>query len=248
MTDQHGYSLYRAGCRCDTCKNANMRRVKEYRLNGSKTIDPEKVRNHIAMLIEAGMSHNHIARIAAVSVSTIQRIHYQRPNARRTLKSTAAKILAITPTPSPTKPTDAEPARRRIKALMCMGWTQPQIQEHSKVSIAVINAIVAGRRHDINVQSDQRIRHTYEQLSMTHGPSTRTRRYAMRKHWIPPLGWDDIDDPQEKPRWHETVHTSVIQKDRSERRSKTSTQPPPSSYPTLGTSGSGGTTHANPAA
>lgn len=213
----HGFSLYRHGCRCDICKAANTRRMKQYRLSGVKSISPELVRKHVNRLIRSGMSQPDIARQAAVSLSTINRIVYPHMGLQRVLKRTAARILAIQPRPTDTKTVDAEPARRRLKALACMGWRQEVIADQAGVSIALVNAVTAGRRNRITNNCDQRIRAVYERLSMVHGPHARSAKHALRQRWIPPLGWDDIDDLEERPRWRETVHSSLVRPNRSVR-------------------------------
>lgn len=54
----------------------------------------------------------------------------------------------------------------------------------------------------IQQATDQWVRDVYDRLSMTL-PTThfanRTRAHAEKMGWPPPLAWDDIDDPNERP-------------------------------------------------
>lgn len=210
----HGFSLYRHGCRCDICKAANTRRIKQYRLKGVQSISPDLVRKHVNRLIRSGMSQPDIAKQAGVSRSTINRLVYPHMGLQRILKRNATRILAVQPKPTDTNKVNAEPARRRIKALACMGWRQEIIAKQAGVSASLVNAVASGRRKRITQKGDQRIKEVYERLSMVHGPNARTAKHAMKHHWIPPLGWDDIDDLEERPRWWDTVHWSVIKASR----------------------------------
>lgn len=98
-------------------------------------------------------------------------------------------------------------AQRRLQALLALGW--------SSHSIAVA-AGVAHRNHVWRIVHGQKGKPTkwiqretfewvcrvYDELSMKlpdgrYAP--RTRAYAERNGWAPPLAWDDIDDPDETP-------------------------------------------------
>lgn len=89
-------------------------------------------------------------------------------------------------------------SQRRIRALMALGWTEALIGAEmgfvtpSTIRGALRNATVTARTAD-------RIAEVYERLSMRQGPSARTRMLAQRKGWLPPLAWDNIDDPNEHP-------------------------------------------------
>jgi cobalamin biosynthesis protein CbiG len=39
----------------------------------------------------------------------------------------------------------------------------------------------------------------YDELSATPGPSEVAARHARERGWAPPLAWDDIDDPEDRP-------------------------------------------------
>lgn len=97
----------------------------------------------------------------------------------------------------PTELVDATGTRRRIHALMALGHSTPRIGTACALDESTIRTLATRQR--ITPRSAQRIARVYDELSMTVGTSTKTRRYAARMGWAPPLAWDDIDDPRERP-------------------------------------------------
>lgn len=101
---------------------------------------------------------------------------------------------------------DPTGTRRRIQALMAIGWSLTAISRalgHQET--------YAGQlcRHDTILRSTaDKVARLYEQMSMTLPDTSspfkaaivaRNIRVARDKGYIPPLGWDDIDDPDEQP-------------------------------------------------
>ena len=60
-------------------------------------------------------------------------------------------------------------------------------------------------RKTVRVATAETVRKLYDELSMIPGPSVKSRQYATRRGWPPPLSWNDddgpgcIDDPAAKP-------------------------------------------------
>lgn len=89
-------------------------------------------------------------------------------------------------------------SQRRIRALMALGWTEALIgAEMGFVTPSTIRGAL--RNATVTARTAERIAEVYERLSMRQGPSVRTRMLAQRKGWLPPLAWDSIDDPNERP-------------------------------------------------
>lgn len=97
--------------------------------------------------------------------------------------------------------------RRRIQALVALGWCYPELAARSGVSGAQVHKWAKGGAY-IRATSRDKIVGLYEALSMTHPPSDtpaqrRNAKYARtiaaKRGWPPPLAWDDIDDPNERP-------------------------------------------------
>lgn len=102
---------------------------------------------------------------------------------------------------------DVTGTRRRIQALVALGWTYRAIGERAGVGLSAVHKAV-NRYATIRREVADRYAAVFEELSMTL-PPTDTRqqkrdasyaRTIARKHgWPPPLAWDDIDNPDERP-------------------------------------------------
>jgi hypothetical protein len=97
---------------------------------------------------------------------------------------------------------------RRIQALVALGWTVKELGERlgSRTQLSVL---IYGAPAFIFPATAVKIAALYEELSMRLPPETtrgdkfkasRARNVARREGWPPPLAWDDIDDPAERPR------------------------------------------------
>lgn len=92
---------------------------------------------------------------------------------------------------------------RRIRALQAMGWRYVDLDRAlgrapSHGGATWSHNLMHQQR--IHVANAQLVAALYERLSMTPGPSDVARRRALRKGYHPPLAWNDIDDPNERPR------------------------------------------------
>lgn len=99
---------------------------------------------------------------------------------------------------------DAEPIKRRIRALMRIGWRAADIAKEAQWSSAQCVLEMMDNLY-IRQPSAARISAAYERLAGRPGPSDQGRRRAASKGWPPPLAWDDgtgphgIDNPQATP-------------------------------------------------
>lgn len=102
---------------------------------------------------------------------------------------------------------DATGTKRRLRALMALGWTGPQIDAALGRARTFTANLLCGSPRVNRVTADL-VATVYERMSMRlpdDEPTpnrqliTRTRNQARRKGWAPPLAWDDIDNPDEEP-------------------------------------------------
>lgn len=182
---------------------------KQWRLDreagkGPRMVPSKPTRDHIDGLVQAGASQASIARAAGISPEVISKLLRQpRPTVQI---GTQTRILAVTLDDVMRRPdrlgfVPAVGARRRIQALLAMGWPHRTITEHM-TGVGQISAVALHQRgkwiaratHDAVVAA-------YDALSMTPGPSEVSRRRAARLGYAPPLAWDDetIDDPAAQP-------------------------------------------------
>lgn len=100
---------------------------------------------------------------------------------------------------------DATGARRRLQALMTLGYTATQLGRSAGVSRYVIHDIIETQRL---VQRGKLalVADLYDELWDAPPPANQGQRYvsnmAARRGWAPPMAWDDdtIDDPTAEPR------------------------------------------------
>lgn len=181
---------------CDACKAAAAEYHHRYYQEARKFVDgvphvpTRKVLAHVDRLRVAGMGTRRIAEKAGVSLHTVQNLGKRSKGVR---PRTAAKLLAVSPDLF-WRP--AEPVRRRVQALAALGWNARSVADRAGLSIAVVADLTAGRTERVSEKSDDALRSVYDALCMTPGPSARAQRYAKAHGWVPPLGWDDIDQDQ----------------------------------------------------
>lgn len=171
---------------------------------GPRMVPSGPTTEHIRSLVDAGASQAGVARAAGLSAEAISRLLH-RPRATVQI-GTERRVLAVTLDDvlrrrDPLGFVPAIGARRRIQALLALGWTHKLITEHmtgvGQISHATLNQRgnwIARATHDAVVAA-------YEQLSMTPGPSDISRRRAAARGYVPPLAWNEgeIDDPEAVP-------------------------------------------------
>lgn len=172
-------------------------------LGRPRSQDAWPVRVHIDSLVAARMSMRAIAECAGVSTSTVSVI--VRRKQATVHRATAAAILRVRPQDAYTRPKGTGMvlnvgARRRVQALLAIGWRHEDIDRakghgtRSRTLLTQIGGWITRSTHDAIVRA-------YDQLSMTPGPSERNRRRALAAGYLPPLAWDDadLDDPNAAP-------------------------------------------------
>lgn len=180
-------------CRCDPCRVYRVRYQKQYlhdvNSGRPRTIPVQVVQDHLAMLIESGMSQWAITKAAGyTSRNAIYRFLSGETHTRVNL-STARRILAVTPDSDtrPTAPRPIAPSRDRLRALAVMGWDCRALADRLGWDHARCDKIRAGDATWIMARSEQAIADLFDQLWDTPGPSARTRAWARRQQWPAPL-------------------------------------------------------------
>ena len=206
-------------CRCRRCMDANTaasRNSARARTFGrwQPYIDAAPIREHIAHLREYHLGMTRIAKLAHTSVSHIRQLVGTtadgRPTTLRVRPSTAARILAIQPSPATVAPSarvDGTGTRRRLQALVAIGFPLPFLA--GQLGRTHANLARTLRRASVYASTAQLVNALYERLWDTTPPhatkaqraaSAHARAHAQRHRWRPPLGWDDIDtDPEADP-------------------------------------------------
>jgi transcriptional regulator with XRE-family HTH domain len=219
----HGYARYRLdGCRCNTCGweryqyDRNRTRAIAYG-TWQPFVDAEPVRVHVRSLQSCSMGLRVIADRAGINRKTLQAVLNGRPERgtppqEKMRAAVAAAVLAVEPTLESLAPsTLISPlgTRRRIQALVAVGWPQQYLAEHLGMQPGNFGQMLG--RDQVLVRRALDARAMYETLWRTdpaeHGATaagiSRARKYAAARSWAPPAAWDDerLDDPEAFPDW-----------------------------------------------
>ncbi|MBN9618563.1 MAG: helix-turn-helix domain containing protein, partial [Actinobacteria bacterium] len=211
-------------CRCVRCTAANAKAGNQ--MHRGRTlgrwrpyIDASPVREHLQVLRAAGIGVDQIAKLAGLSSSHVRGLIYTTRDGRlpyqRVRADTAEKLLAIRAEDSNRAATahiEATGTRRRLQALVSIGWTQAWLAAELHRSPANLARSMSSEA--VTARTARLVSDLYERLWHTPpAPSTNTQRaasdaaraHAVAQGWLPPLAWDDIDtDPDPDPNQPDT--------------------------------------------
>lgn len=95
----------------------------------------------------------------------------------------------------PSEFVDATGSVRRVRALVALGWNFRALAREAGYSVRTVQDLGYARRSRITRHTARWVADLYERLSATPGGSKYALTVAGRYGWVPPLAWDDIDDP-----------------------------------------------------
>lgn len=219
----HGNAKYHLEkCRCPICTQA----ARDYDNNRYRAIaygrwhpfvDAEPVRQHIRSLGEFGIGWIRAAKLAGVSTGGVSKILYgDRPRGlaptKRVRPENALKLLAVEPTLDnlgARTPIDGTGTRRRLQALVAMGWTQSELarrlgMNRSNFGRTIVSALVeAGTARAAIALYDELWRLDPVKHGVAEHRVDAARQLARSNGWAPIGAWDDdtIDDPAAFPDW-----------------------------------------------
>ena len=218
MNVSHGtVARYRTGCGCVPCRAASAAYRKTIREQPPQLVDPGPARQHIAQLAAMGVGWKRVAALARLTPSTVSSVLYDRPTRPRSARIsryTAAAILSVTPQrvlceASPRARVDGTGTRRRMQALVALGWPVSELATRMERAKPNVTAIVndAG---PVTASTARAVAALYDELWATtppqetpqeRGAARKARDRAGRNGWVPPMAWsdDEIDDPNATP-------------------------------------------------
>jgi hypothetical protein len=210
---KHGtIPMYRRdACRCDLCrgKNAEMARERTRMIayGRQKSFVPaEPVRKHLLKLRACGISPARVTELSGVSDIAQWRILGGDRKQNKVRWETEQAILAIQPDfelSAASASIDGAGTRRRVEALIAIGWSQTQVWQGAGIGWHTAIRILQGDR--VRVTTARAVADFYERMWDRPAPAGRHRACALRmareRRYYPPLAWDDdeIDDPAAKP-------------------------------------------------
>jgi DNA-binding Xre family transcriptional regulator len=167
-------------------------------------IDIQPVRDHLELLFGAGMTYDRVSKLAGVSRrSSIKRAF--DPDRKFILAHTAAKLLAV---PVPAFPTPSRElsrwipsigTTRRLQSLIAIGYRQVDLQDRLGVSQQTMSSVVNGREKGVRTDFAQNVDALFRELQLNPRGDVKSVRRAVRRGWVPPMAWENIDDPAETP-------------------------------------------------
>lgn len=199
MAPKHVHGRVHRDCQDPRCREARYRYMKRWKLDrvrGVKRLtDPGQVRLHVLTLLGQGWSARGVAGAAGVAPQTVTRL--VRGDAKSIGRATAAKILAVDPDALPAEASHqtAEPfvprvgTVRRLQALMFMGYSQRDLRGYGISAANLLNQ--QGRW--VTRSTHDKVAAVYAKLAHVPGPTSRSRHEAIKRGYIGPLAWDDID-------------------------------------------------------
>ena len=224
---------YDTGCRCDQCSAAHRRACKDYRLRairagGSTLVPAADVLDDLRGLT-ARASFSSVARAIGTSHSWVIKVlngDIRRINPRHA--ETIRRLAAGSFVPDENGHMNPIGAVRRLRALVAIGWSLEAVAREGNLNLRVVKDTAADRWPVIEARTHRRIVAVYDRLSMTppnpmtnqaKGAATRARARARAAGWAPPLAWDNIDDPNERPkigdigeRYHDSIDEVVVER------------------------------------
>lgn len=209
-------------CRCRPCATANTtyerNRIRQHAYGRwDNYVDAQPARDHVKKLQAAGMGLKQIVAATGgeFSQGAMTRLMYGRTQnetnrregpTERISKDHAAAILAVTVTLAGGARVDGTGTRRRLQALVAIGWSQQRLAKQIGQTGRNFGRLIHGENPAVTVTTAAKVRALYDDLWNTTPPLrtrhertayTRSTGYAAAHGWVPPMAWDDdvIDNP-----------------------------------------------------
>lgn len=158
-------------------------------------IDATPARERVQALHSAGWSYYRIGTAAGIATATVQRIG--RGLSRRAYAPTVTALASVRGGQG--RWIDSTGTRRRIAALVRLGWTYQELSRRSGVPVDTLRKVC--QRPRVNSANAAAVVALYDEIGLTLGPSRKAATQARVRGFPSPLAWDvdTIDDPDAKP-------------------------------------------------
>jgi hypothetical protein len=192
-----------AYCTCPTCEDRRRYARRNYKLRQrgqGRTTTPARTQAHLKFLHQHGWVNEAIAAECGIGVATVCEIDRGVP--KRIWRTTEAAILTVTG-PARGHHVPAHGTRRRLEALAALGWPPKTISARAGLHPGFGRCFFYQNYDRVKASTADAIDAVFRELCMTPAPesavSAQMRSRAQTQGWLPPLAWDDIDDPNEVP-------------------------------------------------
>lgn len=187
-----------AYCTCLHCEASRANRRRQHKERGMgkvRRVSTRLVNRRLRELTAEGWLQSDIARVSGVGRATIS----EALGGISTTMSVenAAAIVGITGRPNSTTFVSAVGTRRRIEALVALGWLSTEVCLRAGLSQQFLPDLMHREQATVTADTASAVAAVYDDLSMTVPPMTphrrRSKTLAAKHGWAPPLAWNDID-------------------------------------------------------
>lgn len=190
------------GCRCEPCRAAVRRSEKRHALYGPAYVDGSRALAHMQRCVAAGMTNHQIALLAGLGEGGRTIVRHLLAKGGRLRPATERALLSVPVDPCAAvvgATCDATGTRRRLQALVAIGYTEKILAE--RLGCGPRSPLQIARRSRCEGSTALAVRRLYDELADTPGPSADARKRAVLLGWLAPLWWDQetIDDPLAEP-------------------------------------------------
>ncbi|MBU8834152.1 hypothetical protein [Mycolicibacterium goodii] len=197
---------------CGSCYHTFRTRQVAYGRWTPMYVDATPTRDHLEALIAMNLSFAAIGNLTGIAKDVLRGIVNGRggyPPVEKVHRKTQERVLAV-PVPTmreayklmlPRAQVDITGTRRRLRALMAIGYVQADLCDRISGSTFGNRQLWSDRCNYTNAGIAARVVELFDELHLTPGPSDRARRWAAKRGWDHPLAWDEdtIDDPNAEP-------------------------------------------------
>lgn len=200
---EHGtYACYNhCGCHCWPCRLAMLEQIagaERRRAYGrGRLVDATAARQHLIALRAAGMGRPRISELSGIEHSVLTRIligkhrNGRREFSTRITRGTEAAILLVSPDPADGgAPVDIGPTRRRLQALIALGWYPSLLGRQLGLNQAYLERLLT-RMDRVRPGTARRIHAQYLDIAQRPAPTgvyaDRARRQARERGWPLPI-------------------------------------------------------------
>lgn len=192
-------------CARRKCPNKGIRPgglcTKHYDATPHGFVDARAAQERLAALRAAGMSWDTLAKLTGLSDTALRKLGAWTDQGTVCLDN-HQRVMAVAVPRGLVDGGGWVPvvgSQRRIRALMTIGYTQAHIARECGLGTGRAVSSVLNARTYLSARVAKGIADAFERLHMTKGPSELIAQRARLWGWLPPLAWDDIDDPDEVP-------------------------------------------------
>lgn len=153
-------------------------------------VDAAPTRRALQRKRDAGYSVRAIADATGVAYSTVHAILTGANT--RIRQRTVDKIAQFDGLPAK-EPT--WPSARRLQSLLAAGWTLTELAGESGLALSAVHTVLHEHHPTVYQSTAATIRRVY--AAHETDPVRPPHRLAVEHEWMPPMAWNDIDDPAE---------------------------------------------------